>query len=102
MSYQNSFYRAIDRIINKLKLYGFNSVTYGTEKDLDFSKRTLQFPTAHIIFSSGSILTQSTSVGLVIVVADKLDKTNDGTYTEYGDGNIIDIQQDLLVRITTT
>ena len=100
--YKNTLYRSIDKIINKLNVNGFKSITYGTEKDLDFTKKDLEYPLAHIVMPGGVVNEITTDINFIIIVADKLDKTHDDTYKEYGNDNSIDIQQDLMVRITTT
>ena len=44
MAYANTLYRIIDKLINTLRLNGFKSITYGTEKDIDFSKKDITYP----------------------------------------------------------
>lgn len=53
--YQNTLYRIIDKLINTLSLNGFKTITYGTEKDIDFSKKDLTYPLAHIIMPNGTV-----------------------------------------------
>jgi hypothetical protein len=101
MAYQNTFYKIVDKLINKLTQNGFKQVSYGTEKDLDLSKRQSNYPLAHIVVPNGSNDIKMTSLSFIIIVADKVDKTGN-EYIEYGKDNTIDIQQDLLVRTQTT
>jgi len=101
MAYQNTLYRIIDKLINTLSLNGFKSITYGTEKDIDFSKKDITYPLAHIIMPNGTVNEKTTSLSFIILVADKLDQMKDSAYPEYGNTNAIDIQQDLIVRTST-
>jgi len=99
-AYQNTFYKIIDKIINKLTLNGFKQISYGDEKDLDFERQN-NYPLAHIVFVSGSNDEKTTTLNILLIVADKCDETGN-EYIEYGKDNTIDIQQDLLVRAQTT
>lgn len=99
--YQNTLYRIIDKLINTLRLNGFKSITYGTEKDIDFSKKDISYPLAHIIMPNGTVNEKTTQLSFIILVADKLDNMRDNAYPEYGTTNAIDIQQDLIVRTST-
>src|SRR5574344_1079353 len=99
--YQNTLYRIIDKLINTLRLNGFKSITYGTEKDIDFSKKDISYPLAHIIMPNGTVNEKTTQLSFIILVADKLDNMRDNAYPEYGATNAIDIQQDLIVRTST-
>ena len=101
MAYQNNLYKIIDKFINILKLNGFKSVSYGTEKDINFSKKDIEYPIAHIIQPNGLVNEKTTELSFIIMVADKLDAIEDGSYPEYGCNNAIDIQQDLIVRTST-
>jgi len=97
MAYQNNLYKIIDKFINILKLNGFKSVSYGTEKDINFSKKDIEYPVAHIIQPNGLVNEKTTELSFIIMVADKLDAIEDGSYPEYGCNNAIDIQQDLII-----
>jgi len=98
--YQTTFYKIVDKIINKLKINGFKQVSYGTENDLDLERQN-DYPLAHIVFPSGNHDEKTTTVSFVIIVADKCDNTGN-EYIEYGKDNTIDIQQDLLTRTQTS
>lgn len=100
--YNNSFYKVIDKFINRLRLNGFKQITYGNENELDLTKRQSDYPLAHIVVPTGFNDAKKTTMTFMIVVADKVDKTDNKEYPEYGQDNTIDIQQDLLVRIQTT
>jgi len=97
--YQTTFYKIIDKLINKLKLNGFKQISYGTENDISFERQN-EFPLAHIIFPNGSNDQKITTINIVLTVADKCDYTGND-FQEYGYDNTIDIQQDLLVRTQT-
>jgi len=96
----NTFYQIVDKLINKLKLNGFNQVTYGSQDELSFTRQT-SYPYAHIVFPNGMLNEKLTTLSFIIIVADKIDDMR-GTYKEYGKDNSIDIQQDLLIRTQTT
>jgi hypothetical protein len=99
-TYQTSFYKLVDKIINKLKNNGFKQVSYGSLQELDMERQN-DYPLAHLVFPNGTNDEKTTTLNFTLIVADKCDNTGN-EYLEYGKDNTIDIQQDLLVRAQTT
>lgn len=112
--YTTGLYKIVDKILNTFSDEGFRQLTYGTDKDLDLSKRQSNYPLTHLVFTNLNHSSTATILNFSIIVADKLDKTpsdphiqtnietqNEVVGAKYGGTNILDIQQNLLIKSQT-
>jgi len=97
MAQQNLFYLTTEKIFNTLSGNGY-TVSYGDEEDIDIQNRQTDYPIAHVIYNAGSTEINSNDLSFTIIVADKVDQT-DNKIIKYAKDNTLDIQQDMMVRM---
>jgi len=100
MAQKNLFYALTEKMFNTFTDVGFNSVTYGSEGDADIQKRLTDYPFSHTNLSNISIEDKATTLSFNIIVGDKVDQTNTTQINKYAKDNTIDIQQDLLNKMS--